>query len=90
MTDKGAVTVLPAEVIGLAKDYAAEMKEKRTKVRPGTGGKAEVLAFAHSIKFGRAHESATPEQALLDLQVLQAMLDSGGEANALKCVDSLQ
>ena len=86
VTDKGAVTVLPAEVIVLAKDCAAENKEKRTKVRPGAGGKAEVLAFAHSIKFGKADERATPEQALLDLRVLQAMLDSGEEANTLKRV----
>ncbi len=59
--------MLSVEVIFLAKDDAAEKKEKRTKVRPGAGGKAEVLAFVHSIIYGRADGRATPEQALLNL-----------------------
>ena len=82
--------MLPAEVTVLAMDYAVRKKDKRTKVRPGVGGKAGVLAFAHSIKFGRVDERARPEQALLDIQLLQSMLDSGGEANALKRVGSLR
>ena len=77
MTDKGVITALPAEAIVLAKACAAEKKEKRTKVRSGASGETEVLAFAHSIKYARNNE-----QPLLDLQVLQAMLDSVEEARA--------
>ena len=77
VADKGAITALPAEVIVLAKACTAEKKEKRTKVRSGASGETEVLAFSHSIKYARDNE-----QPLLDLQVLQAMLDSVEEPRA--------
>ena len=51
VADKGATMALPAEVIVLAKDCAGEGKERRTKVGSDACGEAEVLAFAHIIKY---------------------------------------
>ncbi|KAL2051996.1 hypothetical protein ABVK25_007688 [Lepraria finkii] len=88
VTDRGAVTVLPTEVAVLTKDAGGERTERRGRVRPGSAVKVEVAAFAESIRTGKSDPRGTPEQALADLQVLQAMLESGEEAGAVKEVQS--
>ena len=45
-----------------------------------------MTAFAESIRTGKADPRGTPEEALADLQVLQAILESGEEAGAAKKV----
>ena len=89
VTDKGAVTVSPSEVIVLTKDALDGNKQKCFPIKPDPGVQAEVTAFAHSIKFGKPDDRAAPEQALSDLNVLQAMLDSGENAGAAICVQSV-
>ena len=88
VTDRGAVTVLPTEVAVLTKDAGGERTERRVRVRPGSAVKVEVAAFTESIRNGKSDPRGTPEQALADLQVLQAMLESGEEAGAVKEVQS--
>ena len=84
VTDRGAVTVLPTVVAVLTKDPNGERNERIVGVRPGPAIKAEVAAFAESIRTGRVDPRGTPEEALADLYVLQAMLESGEEAGAVK------
>ena len=83
-TDQGAVTISPTEIVLQTKDSAGEKKGGRARVRSESGVKQEVAAFAESIKNGNLDARGTPEQALADLQVLQAMLESGEEAGAVR------
>ena len=86
VTDKGAVTVSPHEVVILANNGSKEKKEQRINIKSDKSINAEITAFAQSIKCGKVDDRLTPEQALLDIRLLQAMLESGKEAGAVKSV----
>lgn len=49
----------------------------------GTGVKEEIKAWAHGILAGEANEKQSPQEALLDLKLLEAMIVSGEKDGAV-------
>lgn len=83
VTEKGAVIVKPSGIMMTTRD---NRKGQTFSFKPCKGVRQEVTAFAQSIKNGRVDKRGTPEQALLDLKVLQAMVQSSEEAGKVKVV----
>ena len=86
VTSNGAVTLTPTQV-----DYATRSADephegKRANFKADHGVGKEVHAFALSVKLGEEDERLRPEQALMDLRVLEAMLRSGEEGGEMKAV----
>lgn len=83
VTEKGAVTVTPTNVtvssIDLNRAQTLQLKECK-------GIRQEVAAFAQSIKTGKVDRRGAPEQALMDLKVIQAMIESGEAAGKMQTV----
>lgn len=86
VTDKGAVTVTPTEVTLLRKDPKGEMNVARTafKALYSHAVEREVGLFAKAMATGKIEQRASPEEAFMDLRVLQAMLESGEDGGAVK------
>ncbi|KAL4937121.1 hypothetical protein BDV06DRAFT_216134 [Aspergillus oleicola] len=84
VTTKGTINIARTYVKVVRKDTGGEKKEEQTEVTWTTGVKAEVEAFAASIKAGFPDPRGAPEQALADLRVLQSMLASGEQHGAVK------
>lgn len=86
VTDKGAVTVKPDEVVVLARSAHEEGRRKRVarSFRLEESVRWEIAAFADGIRKGKPDVRGWPEQALADLMVLQAMLESGEQGGAVK------
>ena len=83
VTKNGCCTVGPTEVTCVHLDATGEKAEKKESFEFGAGVKKEVEAFAQSIRDGKSDERATPEQALADLELLEALLRSGEEGGKL-------
>ena len=83
VTTTGAVAVSPSEVIITTNDKRTT-QEKTYKFPPGSGVRKEVAAFAESICSKEPNPRGSPEQAYLDLKLLQGMLESGEEDGAAK------
>lgn len=79
VTDKGAVSVKPTEVILMTKDEKGEKKEVKTEFEFGAGVVKELVAWAESLSngAGTGDERGAPREALMDLKILQGMLVSG-------------
>ncbi|EON69762.1 hypothetical protein W97_09025 [Coniosporium apollinis CBS 100218] len=71
--EKGTVTVLRS-MVKIVKDGKEETKEFSGE---GAGVKQEVKAWGEGIESGNQDPRQTPEEALKDLEVLEAMLQSG-------------
>lgn len=84
VTTKGAVAVRPTEVVVTANDEKGGKKEDVEKFEFSSGVKPEILAFAEALKSGKANENASPEEALIDLRILQSMLESGESGGKVK------
>lgn len=72
-SEKGTVTVSRGKVV-VSKDGKDEAKEFPEE---GSGVKAEVKAWAEGLAQGKSNESQSPEEALKDLEILEAALKSG-------------
>ncbi|KAL6722047.1 hypothetical protein ACLMJK_001152 [Lecanora helva] len=88
VTDKGAVTVGPNFVIVSRNDKDGKKHEKRHAFKPfySHAVRLEVAAFAKAMSTGRSDPRAAPEEALKDLKVMQAMLDSANGGGAVESV----
>lgn len=73
----GSVRVAGQEVVITPKG-GEEVKEEKPEAL-GSGVKAEVFAWAESIVNGKQDDQQKPEEALADLECLEAMLKSGGK-----------
>lgn len=78
VTTTGAVAVSPSEVTISTNDKRAT-QDKTYRFPPGSGVRKEVAAFAESIYSEESNPRGSPEQAYLDLKLLQGMLESGEE-----------
>ncbi|EXJ80116.1 hypothetical protein A1O1_08258 [Capronia coronata CBS 617.96] len=83
VTSKGSVLVRMTEVITTTKDDAGEKKPSTTEVPMSMGVKEEVAAFAESLEKGKLDPRLSPEEAIADLQILEAMLKSDGNIVSL-------
>lgn len=72
-SEKGTVTVTRSKVV-VSKDGNSETKEFPEE---GSGVKQEVKAWAESLASGKPNARQSPEEALADLQILEAALKSG-------------
>jgi len=82
--ENGSVTVAGKTVIVKPKDGEEKVEEKPDELG---GVKQEVFAWAKSLVSGKQDLQQRPEEALADLEILEAMLSSGekgGEAVELK------
>ena len=77
VTNKGAVVVRPTEVVVIIKDEKGEKKEDVKKFEFSAGVKPEILALAKALEAGKGNEKSSPEEALMDLKILQTLLESG-------------
>ena len=84
VTDKGAVTVTPTDVTTTTKNSSGEKEDKVEKFEYSSGVIPEILSFAQSIEAGKGDERATPQQALMDLRILQSLLESGEDNGQVK------
>lgn len=78
VTTTGAVAVSPSEVTISTNDKRAT-QDKTFRFPPGSGVRKEVAAFAESIYTEESNPRGSPEEAYLDLKLLQGMLESGEE-----------
>lgn len=72
--EKGSVHVARGKVIVTKDGKEAEVKEFKDE---GNGVKQEIKAWAASLEKGTRNESQSPTEALQDLKVLEACLNSG-------------
>jgi len=90
-TDKGSVTVTPTEVTLSRKGPKGERDEKKAHFDQryicSHAVEREVASFANAIRTGKMEQRATAEEALKDLVILQAMLESGEDGGAVKSLD---
>ncbi|CAK7229761.1 hypothetical protein SCUCBS95973_007337 [Sporothrix curviconia] len=86
VTSNGCVTMTPADVTSKWVDKDGEKKEDKKDFSFSSGVKPELAAFAASLAAGKVDSRQSPEEALQDLTVLEAMLtsaDKGGEPISL-------
>ena len=79
----GAVSMSPSEVTITTNDKRIP-QNKTFRFPPGSGVRKEVAAFAESIHTKESNPRGSPEQAYLDLELLQGMLESAEEEGAAK------
>ncbi len=85
--EKGSVTVLLRDKVIVRQGQEADNNfvEKEFK-EEGSGVKQEVKAWAQSLVDGKPLPEQSPEEALIDLEILEKMLRSGeqkGQAQTL-------
>ncbi|PKS06036.1 hypothetical protein jhhlp_007870 [Lomentospora prolificans] len=84
VTTNGAVRMSPVEVTVTKRGANGEKTEEKKDFEFNTGVKAELVAFAQSINAGEVDPRQTAEQAFKDLEILQALLESGEASGAIK------
>lgn len=88
VTTEGSVGWDTKDVIVARRGAGDEKVESRKAFGFDSGVKLEVVSFAKSIEAsGVPDPLQTPEQALKDLQILQALLESGEANAALKTIE---
>lgn len=87
VTTNGAVRFSPREVTVTTRGAdGARVDEVHSFESSGTGVKAEAVTFAESIEAGRIDSRLSPQEALKDLRIVQALLESGESLGAVKPV----
>ncbi|KAL4937120.1 hypothetical protein BDV06DRAFT_227261 [Aspergillus oleicola] len=86
VTTNGAVTVTRNMVKVARRITSGKQEVEQIEVVFSAGVKAEVLAFAASIKTGVPDPRASPLEALADIRVMQSMLESGEEDGVVKFI----
>ena len=79
VTTTGRVTVTPTQVESVGKSFS---EPKKDEFQFGSGVKPEISAFVAGITAGEVNKRQSPEEALRDLQVLEALLNSGSAGAA--------
>lgn len=82
VTDRGTVTVTPTEVSLRRKGEKAQNAFFKPKY--GHAVEREVESFAKAVSYGKMDPRASAEEALEDLKVMQALLESGKDDGAVK------
>lgn len=77
--EKGTVTVTDKKVVVKREGGDEDVKEFPNQ---GNGVKQEIAAWGESLQAGKANERQSPEEALADLEWLEAMLQSGEKGGA--------
>ncbi len=103
MTTNGAVIWTPTGVTTVTRSISVEKQEEtRAFVLAGGGeGKkkdfvyengvpAEIEAFGRSLVTGKADPRQAPMEAIKDLEILEAILQSGENNGALKKIESFK
>ncbi|SPO01908.1 related to dehydrogenases and related proteins [Cephalotrichum gorgonifer] len=85
-TKNGSVSVTPFEVVITTKGENGEKKVDTKKFDRDFGVPSEVKAFAAAIGAGKADDKQSPEEALKDLEILEALLESGKAGGAVKTI----
>ena len=75
--DNGTVTATQDRILVQQDDANGKKTVKQYSFEPWGSVEIEVQAFAQAIQTGRVERRASPEEALADLRVVQAMLESG-------------
>ena len=78
--EKGSVTIDPLHKVTTKNVKGEELEVKELgigEILAGPGVAEEIVAFGKSILSGKLDPRQTPEQALVDLAVVEAMLTSG-------------
>ena len=83
VTTNGAVAVSPSEVI-VSTNSKRATQDQKFRFPPASGVRKEMVAFAESIHTKEPNLRGSPEQAYLDLKLLQGMLESAQEDGAAK------
>ncbi|KAM0805783.1 hypothetical protein BDR22DRAFT_797819 [Usnea florida] len=83
VTTNGAVAVSPSEVI-VSTNSKRATQDQKFRFPPASGVRKEMVAFAESIYTKEPNWRGSPEQAYLDLKLLQGMLESAQEDGATK------
>ena len=86
VTDEGAVTLTPTRVTVITKDDDGNEEALTKDFQANSGVIREVAVFAKGIEAGKVDPRGSPEEALMDLKVVQAMLESGEEGGTVKSV----
>ncbi|KAL2158837.1 hypothetical protein VTH06DRAFT_4029 [Thermothelomyces fergusii] len=86
VTTKGAVSWSPTEVRTVAGngDGSGGKVEERRGFPYSSGVTEEVAAFANGLAAGKLDDFQSPREALKDLEILQALLESGDGGAAVK------
>ncbi|PBP19031.1 oxidoreductase family protein [Diplocarpon rosae] len=87
--EKGSVTVLPRNKVIVRQGEEGDHNLTETEFTDeGSGVKQEVTAWAQSLVEGTPLAAQSPEEALMDLEILEKMLRSGeqgGQVQTLQC-----
>ncbi|KAK6584104.1 hypothetical protein PZA11_003834 [Diplocarpon coronariae] len=85
--EKGSVTVLPRKKVIVRQGEEGENHFTETEFKEeGNGVKQEVRAWAQSLVDGTPLPAQSPEEALIDLEILEKMLRSGEQEGQVQTV----
>ncbi|AEO63853.1 uncharacterized protein THITE_123357 [Thermothielavioides terrestris NRRL 8126] len=88
VTTKGAVVWSPTEVkttVGKG-DGSGDTVEEKKEFPRNFGVAAEVAAFAQAVEAGELDRLQSPSEAFIDLEILQALLESGAGGGVVKTI----
>ncbi|PVH74904.1 NAD(P)-binding protein, partial [Cadophora sp. DSE1049] len=88
VTDAYSVTVRPTEVITKSQNDKGEKTDSVQKVEMSFGVVDEMAAFSDAILGGEMDVRMSPEEALGDLRMLEAMLRSGENKGVIKSLQN--
>jgi predicted dehydrogenase len=84
VTDRGCVQLAPSEVVFVRKNSeTGETEKDTTSFEYSSGVKEEMASFAAGIRDGKIDPRQSPEEAYADLEILQAMLESGLSSSSI-------
>jgi len=84
ITSQGRIKANPDEVFKFTRGSDGKVKEDKISFTYSSGVKAEVAAFAQGIASGQLDSRQTPTEALKDLQLLQALLESAEHGGSVQ------
>lgn len=84
VTTEGVVTWNPSEVKVVRRASDGGKTEEKESFVNDPGVKAEFVAFGKSLAAGTVDSLQTPGEALLDLEILQTLLESGESGASVK------
>ena len=86
VTDKGTVTVTPSCAKWVPIEADDPGQEIIQEFDTDNSVQREMAVFAQSIKNQRLDTRSTPEEALMDLRIVQAIIESGKEGGVVKSI----
>ena len=89
ITKKGRLTVTPSRAILVSQGPDGTELSTTKDFGSDTSVRRELEVFAIGIERGKLEDRSKPEEALMDLRILQAILESGNDNGATKIVEQL-